>query len=1285
MLDFVKIRTVTREARKGSEPKVTIYPEFIVGSNHNDLMIRGGDFYAVWDERTGLWSKNPMVVGEVVDKALRDKKESFPEDARIECQYLSDFSSKRWSEFLSYCRSLPDNYHELDDKVTFSDEEIAKTDYVSKRLPYSLDPLGKTDAYDELVGTLYLADERRKIEWAVGSILAGESGKAQKFVVLYGDAGSGKSTMLNIIQMLFEGYYNIFDARALASAGNAFSLEVFRDNPLVSIQHDGDLSKIEDNTKLNSLVSHEEIVVNEKRKTQYITKFRTFLFLGTNKPVKITDARAGIIRRLLDVRPSGEKVPFSRYHILMSQIRFELGAIAYKCLSVFNELGPNAYDKYRPLEMLGTTNDFYNFMEDQYSLFSKNDYTTLAQAWSLYKEWADEVDLKYRMGRKTVESELKAYFHEYMPEFHSPNGEHVRKYYRGFEKDKFRYFTAEDLKLANQPQEFEGKLVLDKTQSIFDKEYSAAPAQYATESGTPKLAWSKVKTTLEDINTNEEHFVKLPTSHVVIDFDLKDANGDKSLDLNLEAASKWPESYSELSRSGSGVHIHYVYTGDTSKLAKEYAPGIEIKTFKGNSALRRKLTLCNDKDILTLSSGLPEKKGVSKVLDFDGLKNEKAIRTLIDRNLRKEIHPGTKPSIDFIEKILNDAYSSGMKYDVSDMRSKILAFANNSSHHALYCIKCVSRMKFKSDDISDGVEWEEEDLVFYDVEVFPNLFVMVWKREGDHAPVKMINPSPMEIENLTKYRLVGFNNRRYDNHILYARMLGFSNAELYDLSQKIISGGKNCMFGEAYNLSYADVYDFSSKKQSLKKFEIELGIHHQELGLPWDKPVADDMWPIVAKYCVNDVEATEAVFNARHEDFMARCLLADLSGKRVNDTTRQHATKIIFGNDNNPQKQFVYTDLATGEQFPEVDPVIFAGHPVKNEFPGYEFKMLEDGKPHNIYRGVDVGRGGYVYAEPGIYDDVVVLDIASMHPTSIVCLDLFGDKYTKVFKDILDSRLLIKHKDYELASEMFNGKLKPYLNDKDEASKLAYALKIIINSIYGFTSATFDNSFKDPRNKNNIVALRGALFMKTLQDAVVEQGYSVVHIKTDSIKIPSYDDKIIDFVMKFGEDYGYTFEIEDIYKKFCLVNDAVYIARDDKGKWNATGAQFQIPYVFKKLFSKEDILFKDLCETRSVTSGYMYLDLADDPNTIHHNYKFVGAVGEFCPMMPDSGGGILYRMKDDKYYAVTGTKGYHWLESEVVKNLKLEDKIDLSYYDKLCREAIKTINAYGSFEEFVKE
>ena len=801
-------------------------------------------------------------------------------------------------------------------------------------------------------------------------------------------------------------------------------------------------------------------------------------------------------------------------------------------------------------------------------------------------------------------------------------------------------------------------------------------AQYASAEETPVKKWENVTTKLKDLDTKQLHYVKVPENHIVIDFDIKDKNGNKCLERNIEEASKWPATYAELSKSGNGVHLHYIYNGDVTKLSRVYDENIEIKIFTGGSSLRRKLTKCNRLPIATINSGLPLKAD-SKLVNFEGITNEKALRTLIKRNLKKEYHASTKCSIDFIYKILEDAYSSGMGYDVSDMRNAVFAFAANSTNNADYCIKLVNKMQFKSADPSKPVNNEDAGLVFYDVEVFPNLFLVNWKFEGEDKPIiRMINPSPSEIEELLHYKLVGFNCRRYDNHILWARMMGYTNEQLFNLSNKIINSKKGenniYFFGEAYNVSYTDVYDFAAKKQSLKKWEIELGIHHQELGLPWDQPVPEELWSKVAEYCDNDVIATETVFRHLKGDFTARQILADLAGGTVNDTTNSLTTKIIFGKEKHPK--LVYTDLS-------------------ETFPGYEFIYSdEDKKYHNMYRGTDLGFGGYVYSEPGMYGNVALLDVASLHPHSIIAMNCFGE-YTQYFKDILDARMLIKHGEFDAARKMLGGKLAPYLDDESTAKDLAQALKIAINSVYGLTSASFDNPFRDIRNKNNIVALRGALFMRTLQDEVQKRGFVVAHIKTDSIKIPDATPEIIKFCMDFAKQYGYTFEHEATYERMCLVNDAVYIAKYKDGKhageWTATGAQFAVPYVFKKLFSKEPIEFDDMCETKSVTSS-IYLDKNENLPEGEHDYQFVGKVGLFCPIKPGCGGGELVRENKDKdgntkYDSVVGTKGYRWLESEIVKELGKENDIDRSYYDALVDTAVESISNYGDFEWFTSD
>lgn len=1313
MFDFLIIST--RLLRSGA---MEIYPKFRMYPKSSDLMVRGGDFYAIWVEERGLWSRDENDALNLIDRALDEYAEENRHKfgSNVVVRHMWDSESGMVDAWHRYCqKQLRDSYEPLDETLVFSNMETDKKLYASKRLNYPLEP-GDISNYDKLISTLYNEEERTKLEWAIGSIISGDSKTIQKFMVLYGAAGTGKSTILNIVQQLFEGYYSVFDAKALGSATSQFALEAFRKNPLVAIQHDGDLSKIEDNTRLNSLVSHELMTVNEKYTKGYENRFKCFLFMGTNKPVKITDAKSGLIRRLIDVSPSGRKLDPKEYKRIMKQIPFELGAIAYHCLQVYTG-NPGRYDDYIPMSMMGASNDFYNFILDSYHVFKKEDGTTLKAAWEMYRTYCDEAKVPYPYPQRAFKEELKNYFWEFSERFNLEDGSRVRSFYTGFKTEIF------EAKPEEQPEEEtpSSTIKFDAIDSIFDLECAECPAQYATTNGIPLEPWDDVRTTLSDIDTSRIHFVRVPENHIVIDFDIPDESGNKCFEKNLEAASKWPPTYAELSKSGAGIHLHYIYNGDVSKLSCVYDDHIEIKVYTGKSSLRRKLSKCNNLPIATISSGLPLKG--EKMVSSNVIKSERGLRAAIKRNLNKEIHPGTKPSVDFIYKILEDAYAQGLKYDVSDMYNEIMAFALNSTNQAAYCITLVDKMRFKSEEPSDPVEPPSDDLVFYDVEVFPNLFLVNWKYQGNGKNVvRMINPSPQDIEELLHFKLVGFNCRRYDNHILYARLMGYDNMQLYNLSQRIIGGDRNAFFGEAYNLSYTDVYDFCVKKQSLKKWEIELGLHHKELGLPWDQPVPEERWTEVAEYCDNDVIATEAVFDNRQGDFMARKIQVDLvrlihgiSNVSVNDTTNALSAKIIFGGNRKPQSVFNYRDLSQpvgsdeyeeyrrkfGEdyRFRVFDSV---GIPQYRDYipgevlpdgwsilPFFKDYTYDHGK--SIYLGEEIGEGGRVYGEPGMYSNVWDGDVASQHPHSVIFECLFGPEFTRRFEDIVKARVAIKHKDFETAGILLGGALKPYLKE-EYADDLAQALKIVINSIYGLTSAAFENPFRDFRNKDNIVAKRGALFMTLLKREVQRRGYNVCHIKTDSIKIPNATDEIIKFVTDFGKEYGYTFETEANFDRFCLVNNAVYVARHKDGKhageWTATGAQFAVPYVFKKLFSKESIEFEDLCEAKEVKTA-LYLDMNESLKD-DHSYQFVGRVGQFCPIKPGCGGGELLRESKDKegnvkYDSATGAKGYRWLESETVKSLDKFDDIDRSYYDKLVDAAVDTISQFGDMGWFLSD
>lgn len=1265
-MDF--IRVAYKENKDGTRE---FYPS-LQALESQDLVIRGGQFVAIWDESTGLYNRRQSHVPDIIDRSFAKMVEGRLRPGDL-VKKMRVFDNQMFSKFLALIRSIGDMGPDLDRRLVFANETPKKEHYATFRMSYSLTN-APCPAWDRILSTLYEANERLKIEWMVGSIFSGDAAEQiQKFYVLFGPPGSGKSTIMNIIEMMFEGHTATFSAAELGRADSGFPLEPFAKNPLVATDQDGDLSRIDTNVLLNKITAHDKVQINMKGKNLYEIIPRSTCIVGTNEPVKISNRKSGLFRRLVDIQPTGALLPEEEYHNLMAQIKFELGAIAQHCLNVYNMHGPTYLSSYRSNDMMYRTNDIFNFVQDNRLILQQG--IALKQAAKLYNEWCIETDTKNIYKQYQFRDLLKDYFKEFHPEI-MINGARHRSWFMDLrELEQFSW-------KGTAPAPTRHWLELDSQESILDEFLRDEKAQYAQDHPIYPLRhpWESDEVgTLKDIDTSLEHYVRVPKQFIVIDFDLVDETGEKSLEKNLAAAANWPATYSEVSKSGKALHLHYLYEGDVEKLAQfDDTKTFEVKTLLGGASLRRKLTLCNNLAVATITSGLPIKE--ESVLSKQQMSSEKSMRELILRALKKEINFGTKSNMDFIEKVFKDAQAQEMVYDLTDMYDDILAFAMGSTNQRQTCLEILQRLPLKSGEDMQPCEDEERPIAFLDLEVYPNLFAIGWMYDRDDSEVvKMINPEPHEVEELLeKLRIIGFNVRLYDNHIMYAATLGYSNQQLYELSQRIINNDRNALFGAAYNLHYADVYEYASEKKTLKKWEIELGLPHMEMDLPWDQPVPDDRIEDVLEYLENDVRSTRAVHHHREADFKARLIIAEMTGMEPCNTNKQIAERLIFGKlkyDEMPD--LVYTDL-------------------RETFPGYEFDQYAPGKEKSTYRGEKVGEGGWVFSEPGMYENVILLDVASMHPSSIIAMNTFGPD-TEKFKELLDVRLMIKEANtlrkknmveqaqqkLEEVGHKFDGRLKPYVDNLEQAQQLSDALKIVINSVYGLTAASFPNKFKDPRNIDNIVAKRGALFMVNLKEYV--EGLAaesplkmkVVHIKTDSIKIavenPTHNQEIIHLVTQYGADYGYTFEHEATYERFCLVNDAVYVCRKD-GEWSATGKQFKHPVVFKTLFTKEEFEASDYVETKQVASGgAMYLV---DPET--QERQFVGRFGAFVPVI---GGRQLLRVAGDKEGAVADTKDHLWEIDEVAKFENME--IDFEYFQKLVTAAVLQIEKFGSFEKFV--
>lgn len=1256
-MDFLDV-SVKKFTSNNRTVDYEVSPDFIFG-DAKDLVVKGSKFYAYWNG--SFWDTKQKNLFYDIDSLLWRKARELEDGRpglRIDVKEIRKASAGKFRLFADFCKACETSDISFNQKVLFADHKMQRRDYATTQLTYSPQE-GEAVAFKELIGTLYLPKELDKILWFMGALFTNNMYKIEKFMYLYGSKGSGKGTVLKIFRMLFQEYCGTIDLKLLTSS-DQFATGQIQEVPLL-IDEDTDISHIYNDTPLLKLTSHETISVNKKFKEPYDVRFIGLLITASNQRYKVRNVDSGITRRAIVVNPSGQKVSHTKYNQLMTQIKYELPYIANMAIQRFEELGFDYYDDYFDVDMAEQTDHIFDFMRT--NAIHMQHGITLKQISELYREYLEDMGWKTDGYKATIKREALRYFDTMLKDSHI-DGMRVNNYFKGFRWNVAFPEGVVGTTEANDTVIPDDWLDFNYHNEVFNKLASEYPAQLALRNGNPSEKWDNVVTTLSDIKTNKLHWVKVPLNHIIIDFDLKDDSGNKNLELNVEAASKFPPTYAELSKSGQGIHLHYIYDGNVNELNNLVDKHIEIKVYKGNASLRRIDKASNNLQPSHISSGLPLKERKDETM-YEHVKEitytEKTLRKFVKRQLgmiegKEPSHPNTKPTIDFIAHEIQKAFDMGLEYDLTDLKHDVFLRAIRSTNNKEYCVAVFQKIPWSSIRDYEGVTenkltnftkiYPKEELVFFDIEVYPNLFVVVWKKYHDDEFTKWINPTPDQIEYLLSFPIVGFNNRRYDNHIIYARLLGCNNLELFRQSYRIVNekNAKSGMYAAAYELSYTDIYEYAQKKQSLKRWEVDLGIKHVEMEIPWDQPVPEELIPVVVDYCVNDVDATEKLFDAIYADYVAREILATIAKGSMNATNNQLTAKFIFGDDPRPQDKFNYVHLA-------------------DTFPGY---VYEFGK--STYRGFETGEGGFVYAEPGVYKNIALLDVESMHPNSLVNMNYFGP-YTQRYADLLKVRVLLKHNKIDEVKQMFDGVLAPFLDNPEFLKPLVTALKIIINSVYGMTSAKFDNKFKHPDNIDNIVAKRGALFMVDLKFAIEEQGYQVCHIKTDSVKIPNADEKIIKFVEDFGaqEKYRYRFEHEHTYKRMALINNAVYIAQLEDDKWSPTGAEYANTYLLKRVWTKEELVDKDFFITKQ-SKGHIYL-----------GDEFVGKVGSIYASK--TGAECIWTEDNENFKSITGTKGYLFKQTD---KFDIED-VDFSFYDKIAVDGLKKIMKVGDIKDIVDD
>lgn len=1239
-----------------------------------DIIIdnKAQEVVAYWDEKRMTWSEDIAKLLKGIDKEVFDEFHEFqklhPEEP-VTLNTIDNVASSAYRDWLKFLNNVRTPKPEFNSEVLFSDHDIEREDYATYKLPYRPDPDVSIDEFLEGMSVFYDHENLDKLLWFIGATLTGDIHNIQKFAYLYGKAGSGKGTTIEIIKQIFQGPYTGQISLEKLTGKSEFASSQVRDLPVL-YDPEVNLYRMTNDTPLLALTAHEPISVNRKFRDPVEVTFRGFLIAASNQPVKVRNIDAGINRRLVDIYQTGNKMTTDQYNKWMSIIPSQVPGIAHYAIQRYRAMGRSFFEGYVSQQMLAQTNYIHRFVRENYLLFT--DPMPLGKAYEMYQSYLANDNVDFKVTRHDFQNDFSRYYDHTESKHQTIKGIQSKFWFIGFDHSSVQ--DLEPTEISEQPSIYPSiSETFTSDFNYFNQPEVEFPAQYATSQGIPAKKWHEVTTTNHDIDQTKLHYIQAPSSILVIDIDNHHPNTDRPV-MEVLSELNLPETFAEPSRSGKGIHLYFQYNDSVPLKQISINDQIEVKPYNGLSSIRRQFTHSNGvvnlatinfATLKPLFDKLPKEK--SPVIDEDLKRytdSEEQLRTWIKKALKREINPNTKPNVDFIQKVVQEAIDSDVTFNIKDLEPAITTFALSSTNQSEAALKIALDLTYQNPPVQPTVfemptaptkRVADRDLMFYDVEVFRNVFMFsYYKQSTMNEPATLINPTQSELYDLVKGEaLVGFNNYRYDDFILYYALIGYTPMQLFNVSQMIISDKKsNELAFKAHDISYADLYEIAVTKQSLKKWEVELGLPYDEVDTDWNEPLPEDLWERVASYNRNDTRVLPELLKHLYGDYEAALVLAALSGLPLNRTINSHTTQIIFtlpdGTRVKPDaNETVYTDLS-------------------QEFPGYEFDRYKG----SSYMGLNPSNGGYVYSQPGVYKRAVELDLKSMHPTSAVQLNYFG-RFTPSYKALMDVKFHLSDGDLKAASKSIP-LLADILSDPStNVDTIIKAVKRAINSAYGLTSASFDNPLKNPQNIDNIVAKRGALFMITLQRKLESEGVGVIHIKTDSIKLDNPTEEQINEVIEFASTYGYQFKIEDTYTPFVLIDKAQLIGYSASHEsWHAIGTKFINPYTYKTLFSHEDYVLSDYRRVIESRTGKLFL-----------GGVFVGRIGAF--IASENGDTLMIHRPDGTESSPAGTisKNKHQIiNPETGRKKTVREPYKFIPYS----ESITVDIDFSFYEEFVK-
>lgn len=488
---------------------------------------------------------------------------------------------------------------------------------------------------------------------------------------------------------------------------------------------------------------------------------------------------------------------------------------------------------------------------------------------------------------------------------------------------------------------------------------------------------------------------------------------------------------------------------------------------------------------------------------------------------------------------------------------------------------------------------KKANVFFYDIESWPNLFMVTLKHKGtgkkkvwyvySKGKYTDVQGNFGKLLNIFKSDawMTGYNSKHFDDQIMCWILDNTHNIgdvwTEYDFTKAVHNIAQEIVEDEYKKYAYQDRFNsldlmrIGAIDKSLKAVAINLKwplILELPYGIDYH-PEKDEIDEII-KYNINDVEITEALYYELQEDINLRSYLSSKYGINVMSYPDSGVCNKIFLKEyskrsNTPKRML--RDMQT-ERW-EIDFSDCISDRVRFQTPKMKdfLQKMEDttiGVNESFSEHVVIGNTRYKVAQGGLHsehepglieatDDIILAedDVSSYYPKIMTEENIkpehLGDTFIKLTEQLTEERLSAKYTGIELAEQ-----------GRDEEAELAFTrsdgLKILINSIFG--KLGYGNHWLYDPLAMYSVTLCGQLFLLMLIEKLEAYNFEVVYANTDGIvtKVPKDRRDEYEAVREAWQDYtNFVLDFEE-FNKMIIRDVNNYIIQKADGSIKAKGA-----------------------------------------------------------------------------------------------------------------------------------